>query len=361
MSVALDKADSEYKVTAQIAKPDTYSKTPSGSGSGTQKEKPFWVISATGKSIFEAIRNMSTNSPRRIFWAHIKVIIIGEDLARSDIHDVLDFFARNPENRLRTLIAVTPGEAGKLVEIVPMMEKDPATDLEKIIENRSLSGKGYRIMLKNFLADYLEPNANPVASRIRLSQAKGSPVLELNGAAVFHNSKLAGWLDEKETKGLLWTKSEIKGSIMVVNCPLDGRPITLEIKTGKTSFQSSVENGIPYYQIKVKSTGNLVEQGCATDFTDQKAIKALEGALESAIRNDIQTTLTTAQNLGVDFLGFNEVLHRQNEAEWQQLSKNWPEAFSEAVFSIDVKANIPSLSVLARPIEPSSRKILEQK
>ncbi|HEX3012265.1 MAG TPA: Ger(x)C family spore germination protein, partial [Syntrophomonadaceae bacterium] len=54
LSVAIDKAEDGYKVTAQIAKPETYSKTPSGSGGGSQKEKPFWLVSATGKSIFEA-------------------------------------------------------------------------------------------------------------------------------------------------------------------------------------------------------------------------------------------------------------------------------------------------------------------
>ncbi|MEN6326943.1 MAG: Ger(x)C family spore germination protein [Syntrophomonas sp.] len=360
LSVALDKADDGYKVTAQIAKPETYSKTPSGSGT-SEKEKPYWVASATGKSIFEAIRNMSTTAPRRIFWAHIKVIIIGEELARSDIHEVLDFFTRNPELRLRTLVAVTPGEAAKFLEIVPMMEKDPADDLEKIIENRSLSGKGHRVMLKNFLEDYLDPAANPVASRIVLNKSEGSPMLELNGAAVFRKNKMAGWLDGKETKGLLWIKNEIKGSVMVISCPFDGQPITLEIKEGKTSFESNVENGIPNYQIKVKVTGNLVEQGCATDFTDQKAIKALEGTLEKAIKDDIQPTLTTAQNLKVDFLGFNEVLHRQHKEEWMQLSENWSEVFSEAAFKIDVKADIPSLSVLAKPMYPNPRHALEQK
>jgi spore germination protein KC len=113
LCVAIDKAGDGYEVTAQIAKAETYSKTPGGSSNQAANEKPFWVVSATGQTIFEAIRNMAAISPRRIFWAHIKVIIIGEDLARSDIHDLLDFFTRNPELRLRTLIAVTQGEAGR--------------------------------------------------------------------------------------------------------------------------------------------------------------------------------------------------------------------------------------------------------
>lgn len=359
LSVAVDKAGDSYKVTAQIAQPNSYSKTPSGGSTQTGNAKPFWVISATGESIFQAIRNMAAIAPRRIFWAHIKVIIISEQLARSDIHDLLDFLTRNPELRLRTLLAVTPGEAGKLLEIVPLMEKDPATDLEMIIENRNLTGKGYRNMLKNFLEDYLDPNANPVVPRILISKSENNPVLELNGAAVFQNSKMAGWLDGKETRGLLWVKNETQSTIMVVNCPYDGQPITVEIKSGETSFQSSIENGIPYYQIKVKATGNLVEQGCTTDFTDPQALHELERTLASAIKSDIQSTLTAAQNLRVDFLGLEEVLHRQHKKEWMQLSENWSEVLPELIFQIDVKAKIPSLSVLAKPMAPNPRHTLE--
>lgn len=352
LSVALDKAGNGYKVTAQIAKPDTYSKTPTGSGRQAQ-DKPFWVVSATGNSIFEAIRNLAAVSPRRIFWAHIKIIIIGEPLARGGIHELLDFFTRNPELRLRTLIAVAPGEAGELLDVVPVMEKDPATHLERIVENKSLTGKGYRNMLKNFIEEYLEPNGNPVTSRVVLSETENQPDIELNGAAVFSKSKMVGWLDGKETKGLLWLKNEIGNSVMVINCPYDSRPITIEIKGADTSFHSYVEEGLPYFVIKVEATGSLVEQGCTTDFTDPQTLQELETAMAAAIQNDIQSTLTASQTFGVDFIGLNEVLHRQHQKEWQRLTTNWSQAVQAAEFQIDVTADIPSVSLLAKPLVPA--------
>ncbi|MGI5920319.1 MAG: Ger(x)C family spore germination protein [Syntrophomonadaceae bacterium] len=354
LCVALDRSGNEYKVTTQIAKPETYSKTPSG-GSQPKQQQPFWVISATGKTIFEAIRNLANISPRRIFWAHIKVIIIGEELARHNIHDVLDFFSRNPELRLRTLIAVTPGEAGKLLDIIPIMEKDPATDLERIIENRNLSGKGYRIMLKNFLEDYLEPNGNPVASRVILCKSEGTPVIKLNGAAVFRKNKMVGWLNEKETRGLLWVENEINNTLMVINCPYDNKPVTVELNSGKTSLKSRIQNGIPYYEINTQTTANVVEQECATNFIDPARLHKLEKTLASAINQDIQSTVIAVQNLGVDFLGLNEILHRQNTKEWKQLSGNWSEVLNQIKFDFSTKAEIPSVSVLAKPLAPAEK------
>lgn len=234
LSIALDKTNNGFKVTAQIASPENYSKT--GTGGSSQKSKPFWIISSTGKTIFEAIRSMASISSRRIFWSHIKVIVISDQLGVKNTHEVFDFFSRNPELRLRTLVSVTPDEAGKIIQLVPVMEKDPATYLERIIENENLTGKSYKIKLKDFLEDYLDPNVGPVTSKLNIDILKSEPVVKTSGAYVFKNGGLYNTLNEKETRGLLWIKNKMKGSIMVVNCPYDNMPVTLEIKNTKSSI-----------------------------------------------------------------------------------------------------------------------------
>jgi spore germination protein KC len=350
LCIGLDKADEGFRVTAQISRPDTHSKTPSGGG-GSEKDKPFWLISTTGKTIFEAIRNMASMSSRRIFWSHIKVIVISEQLAKSNTLEIFDFFSRNPELRLRTLIAVTPGEAEKLLEFKPMMEKDPALYMEKIIENRSLTGKNYSIMLKDFLEDYLDPYAGPVTSRIFIDMSEPEPVLKIDGAYVFDDNKLAGSLNAEETKGLLWVKNKISDSVMVVNCPYDGLPVTLEIKKAKADIKSYLDNGTVYFTIKVTTDASLVEQGCATDFNDIQKLDGLKRAQKSAIKKNILSTIKTAQKFNVDFLGLSRKLHSQNKDEWHQVSADWQELFKNAQANVIVEADIPYMS-LAKPLVP---------
>lgn len=350
MSIALDKADNGFKITAQIAKPETYSKTPSGSG--TEKEKPFWLVSSTGKTIFEAVRNMSSISSRRIFWSHIKVIIIGEELARSDIREIFDFFSRNAELRFRTWIAVTPGEAGKILEAVPIMEKDPSQNIEKIIEKTNLTGKACGIMLKDFLEDYMDPYLNPVASRIILTTQNSKPTVKLEGASAFGDNKMADWLNENETRGFLWIKNEIDGSIRVVNCPYDNLPVTLEIKKGKTNFKSDIVNGIPHFTITAEASAKLTEKACTTEFADLQALHGLEETLASAIGEDIQSIVTASKNLDTDILDFSGILHREHKNEWKKLSPNWSQLFKKAEVKIIVKVKIPEISLLAKSLVP---------
>lgn len=350
LSIALDKADSGFKVTAQVAKPEQYSKTPSGSASSTEKEKPFWIISGTGRTIFEAVRNMASISPRRIFWSHIKIIIIGEELAKSDIREILDFFSRNPELRFRTLVAVAPGKAADILEVVPTMEKDPSFNIEKIIEKVNLTGKGYRVMLKDFLEDYLEPNLNPVASKIILTSEESKSVVKVEGASVFDDTRLVGWLDETETRGLLWIENKISGSVRVVDCPYDGLPVTLEISQGKTKVKSTIDNGTPFFTITANATGKLTEKACTTYFTDPVELHELEKALASSISDDIKATVAAAQRYDSDFLDFSGVLHREHMNEWDKISANWPQIFSKVKYSIQVEVKIPEVSLLAKPV-----------
>ena len=349
LSIGLDKDENGFKVTAQIASPETYSKTLSG-----MITKPFWMVSSTGKTIFEAIRNMASISSRRIFWSHIKVILISEDLAKNSTLEIFDFFTRNPELRLRTLVAVTPGEAGKLLEVVPVMEKDPAIYLEKIIQNKSLTGKSYNIMLKDFIQDYLDPNVAPVTSRIVLDKSKQEPVLKTSGAYVFDKNNLPIPLTEQNTRGLLWIKKKMNDSIMVVNCPYDDMPTSLEIKKANIGFKSGVDNEIPLFTINLKVTATLTEQSCLTNFNDISKLKELESAMEEVIRKDIQSTITVAKDLKIDFIGLSSILHSQHKEEWHQISSKWNTLFTNTDVSIVVKVDISHIS-LAKPLEPITK------
>jgi spore germination protein KC len=164
---------------------------------------------------------------------------------------------------------------------------------------------------------------------------------------------LAGWLDPTETRGYLWIRNKIKGSIRVVKCPYDGLPITLEIKKGSAKFQSYIVNGIPHFTIKATASANITEKGCITEFTNPAAMSALENVLASAINEDIKSTVTAARKLNVDFLDFARILDRQHTNEWHQMSANWKQIFSTAEVDIQVNAKIPEIALLAKSLSPN--------
>ena len=59
----------------------------------------FVIYKSSDSSIQEAIRKISYECPKQLYLSHMNVLIIGEDVSKDYLSDILDFFARNTEIR----------------------------------------------------------------------------------------------------------------------------------------------------------------------------------------------------------------------------------------------------------------------
>ena len=121
MGVAIDKAvaEGETELTIQMANPSEKSGSDSKEKNGGSETKPFINVSSTGRNINYIVREMQNKMSRMIYVAHSQVIILGEELAKSGVRDVLDFFARAPEARMTLYVIVAKGKARDMLDITP--------------------------------------------------------------------------------------------------------------------------------------------------------------------------------------------------------------------------------------------------
>ena len=71
-----------------------------GGGSGRNTET-FQMMSATGKSIYDAVQNLQTQISRRLFFGHRQTILTGQRMAEHGIGSFVDVFIRNPQSDVR--------------------------------------------------------------------------------------------------------------------------------------------------------------------------------------------------------------------------------------------------------------------
>ena len=159
----------------------------------------------------DAYRRLQEKLPRRIFFSHSGIIVIGEQMARDGISPILDFFIRQREARMRSYILFTKGEAVKILKFVPKLEKIPAEIMREEVKQHI----GLRINLKDFAHMLVTDGVEPVAAEMELvssnltngADSKGlSPLnletnLSIKGSAVFKKDKLIGWMNDVETRG----------------------------------------------------------------------------------------------------------------------------------------------------------------
>lgn len=366
MAVGLDKGESDgmIKITAQIARPaDARGQT--GAPSGNTGD-PIWSASAEGKSIFEAIRNLATFSSRRVFWAHNHVIVINENLAKEGIRDIIDFFTRNNELRMRTWVVVTPNKASQVVSTMTGLEVIPGEAINKLFRYSPIAGVAPRTQMIDLQEAYLSVSSEPVLARVRIidrgvsnkkpGEAGSVEQVELAGAGVFKGDKLVGTLSSEQARGLLPFIQKVESGVVVLPCNGDkNKPITVELKDLNMEVIPSIKNGLPHFSLKLKVYANVVEAACSFSIEDKGQVHLLEKELDKKLKKNVQTVVKKAQeDFHSDFLELGKVFHNQYPAEWKKMKNRWSDIFPDTKVSISVKSEIKNSVLLYKPTEKGS-------
>lgn len=99
-------------------------------GGGSGYDTPVTTYSTSGEIVFEALRKLTQQVPRKIYLSHIRLIVIGEDVAKEGIYNVLDFLSRDHEMQTNFYIIVSKESKAKdILNVLTSIEKIPANKL----------------------------------------------------------------------------------------------------------------------------------------------------------------------------------------------------------------------------------------
>ena len=356
LGAAVDRTpEGKYLLTLQFAKPGEFAGGVQEGGKG-KVSAPVWVVSATGKTIFEAERNLAMQVSRHIYWGHLIVLIIGEKAARHGVREVVSLFLRAPQPRETMWVMVTEGDAKNLLMSQPGLEKTSAQAIGFLARSKA----GYSVELKDFTAMLASKGGEPTASRLESVKIVSTPLpseknpveeVRITGVAVFKDDKLTGWLDPSETRGLLWFKGEVGKGVVTIPCP--GTPekqLSLDIIRAATKVVPEYRHNKVSFTVKLMLEGDLEEEQCTEDLTKPETVKAIEKQLQNDIKQKVELTLNKAQGeFKADIFGFGEAFHRAHKREWRKLKDNWNEEFARAEVKISVEAFVRRTGLLTKP------------
>lgn len=351
VAMGIDKVDGQYQVTVQVVQPGEVTAKKTGSGIMT----PVTTYQAKGVTIFEAIRRMTADSPRKIYAAHLRVVVFGEALAREGIGDALDLLSRDYELRTDFYLLVARGTtADRALEILTPLEKIPANKMFDSIEtSEKVWAPVMGVTLDKFITDYNSKGKHPVLSGIRTSgdvevgKTKGNletvrPAAQIRntGLAIFRKDRLIGWLNEEESKGYNYLLNHVKSTVGHVACPESGN-LALEIVRSKAKMKAYVKNGSPRLGVEINVEENVGEVQCRIDLTQVKVVRELERTAEQRLKEIVERTIEAARTkYKTDFLGFGNALHRSDPGAWKALQGEWDTMFEHAVVDVSVNVKI---------------------
>lgn len=359
MATGIDLAEGgKIKATLQVAVPSPSTQT---AGASVKTER-FFLISAVGKNGLELDQKLQQKMSRTLFFAHRSIILIGEDLARAGIHNVIDAFIRNPRHRLKAYILVVKGKkAADLMAVDYPYELAPA---EALKEMEQLRGEGTIVTLRDYMIASATGGMSPTIGVLEPAGfqkpgAKGEEKLfRISGTAIFKSGKLIGYLNNTETHEFLWFQENKRTDKVSADLPDDKGNVGYFITSGSNKIEVDARGASPKFHIRLKASGDLFENNSPLDVSDAKNLAVVKKAIEDKIKRDMQAFLRKIQSkYKADIVGFGQQLQRDHPKVWRGLEENWDQTFAASEITVSVDVNINNTGAIGPPLQLTEKEI----
>lgn len=343
VGMGVDKAENtdQVQLTAQIFKPVELKGA---------SESYYLNVQSTGDTVFDALRNFTKQTSRKVYLPHNQVLIFGETAAREGVQNYIDFFVRDHETRLTTDVLVAGSNAGEILEVESELEKTPATAILHLLDAQNATSKALKVSLKDFVSSLLTVTTAPVAPLIEILTEGEEKVLNISGMAVFKNDKLVGYLDHKESRGMLWVRDEIRSGIITIPCSSGKHKSSLEIISTSGKIVPIADQSGVRIQVKINVESHIGDRNDPAELT-MHVVKDLEQKEEAEIKEEVSAVLAKARVLNADIFGFGESIYRKYPKQWQELEKHWDEVFPELEVEVIVDAHIRRSGTILKTIK----------
>ena len=355
-AMAIDKKDDKYEVSILIAN------SRNKQSSSENGESQTVVYSATGDTIADAMKNIDLENPRQTYIGHLAALIINEEVAKEGLIDVLDLLLRNSESTKRFFVAIArENKAKDILKIVSPLESFPAqtisTNIKTSSESQAVSVSViYSDFIKTMLAKGIEPvlptikvegNAEKGAKNSNLEQTDPMGQLKLDTVAIFNKDKLIGYATKDESKGINLALNKIDAMIIKYKCKKNY--LVAEISGVTSKIDVKINNNIEP-SIKIKASGDIIENNCDIDLTNPDVINDVEKDVEKQIKNLVTKGIKYIQSKKVDSIGIGNLVYRQYPNYYKKID-DWNNYFSNLDVNIKVDANIKSKGSIKKSLK----------
>lgn len=341
-----------------------------GGGNNAAFQKPYRNQVVEGDSFYDAVKQLPNETISRRFFGHNQILILSEQFARErGISEIVDYVIRDPQFRSSAFLLVGRGsDMVSLMDIPSAVAPTPTQRISNLLRNHYLTSTYAPLRLGEFVRVFESAGEQPFTAAIEIRPNASLPDaanhgiwdgqipepaynVAINGTALFKGDKMVGWLNQEESRGLLWLRGEVRRGRILFPLPDGGAGImSTEIYKAASKAKPYISEGKIIMKVKIEAE-TVVEEitnGVAMDRPED--IKRLEEAQNQAIYREVQAALNAAQKqLQVDVFGFGEAIHRVYPQQWREMKSGWEEIFPGLQTDIEVKSTILHTNLISRP------------
>ena len=334
--LAIDKAESEYEITAQVVKTSPSSKQ-AGSAS-------IEFVSDKDKTITGAISKLLYKTGKMTAFSHTGLILLGDGLMKDDLTKALDYFVRDNVVEDSVLLACASGAAKDELKKTKDIDVSVGIGLQKVFSYKQKESDGVMTSLLSFLKCSKDESGTVAISEMKISsdnssaqggsqgsgqggEQQGSEQTENENSAqggeqsqsfeavspinCFVGGVYAGKLKEPdEIEGFMLAKNECSIDDLTlenVNCgKLNNATIGVKIKHKTSKIKLCYQDGLPCLEVKIS-----IKNAEIKEIQNDEAILDLskdefdfiKKEIAGAISKKVAACFNKSQELGADIFG----------------------------------------------------------
>ena len=340
--ISICKIQDEFYVHVEVLNPVKQQ------DASSSNESKFIVFTGKGKSLQEAFRSVTKESPRKLYGTHLEILVIDETIAKNYLQDVLDYFAREPELRGEFYVLVS-NEEDILNITTTLFDVSSTYILESLKANQEYLGYSTLVTFNELLDSYLNPYQDLVLPFIEikgnvklgesinnLERTEKDAFYSISKLAIFKDNHFIGYIGEEDTLIYNLLHNKVKTFLYRIDYTT-GQYATVEILNYRCSFL--IDRSKKIIHIKVKGDLSLSEDYTNFDIFKYKNILEIERDTNSKIENDIASSIESVfQKYEVDIYGFLDNYYKNYPKEFKFLYKD-RDNFLIHQYSIVVSSN----------------------
>ncbi len=362
-AMGIEKKDDKYLISVQVANIKKSTKM------GTDNSSKVTLYTGTGNTCFEAIREISTKSSKKLYFPHIKIIVIDDDIINENPEEIVDFFARDNEGNMNAYILVskenTPSE---ILSTIAAFEDVPAEYIyNSIMLSETAYGNTHILKFDDFINYLIRPGIDPIFTKISLTSDNNiknntetlnsinlSSYISLGNLLVFDKNNKLVELTKEESIAFNIINSKESNSIITLKCSSNDSYYTLELMNNKSSIDfDPKKNNINIY---LNLTYSISDYNCGKSLLNKDNLKIIKNNISNKLEKDINTLLKKSIDYESDFMGFGLIVRSTDKNYFDFKNKNWSkEGLSKIKFNINIKINLENRGDLINIIKKEGK------
>lgn len=309
-------------------------------------EEPLSIIGTTGHSVEQGRMNAQVHIYRTVQMGHLRILVIGEELAKEGIQKHLDSIGRNPRIGRETLIAVYNGRASDLWEELshPSNPMNVQYLIQLLKTNQNFT-RALHVTFRDYFEALSQEGLEPVTAYVTLEKDKS--MVNAFALAAFKENKMVGMLDDLEVQAFQIIRSQIQDGTLTLGTAMGGgdkQAETFAFRRGGTKIKTEVKDGVPHVLLDIEIEGDVTEYTSLAPLANDHNIEQLEKRFESEIKKEVQKVVEKAQKeFESDIFGFGQYFKAYHNQYWKSI--NWDEEFPNLELDVKIKVNVRRIGI----------------